>query len=58
MKLEFSLTLNSDYHIGAGYGIGTQVDSALLRDADGVPVLRGSTVEGLLRDGLWRLLVE
>jgi CRISPR-associated protein Csx10 len=56
MKLSFRLSLCSDYHVGTGYGIGTQVDSALLRDADKVPVLRGSTVEGLLRDGLWRLL--
>lgn len=56
MELKFKLTLDSDYHIGAGHGIGTQVDSALLRDGDNIPVLRGSTIEGLLRDGLWRLL--
>jgi CRISPR-associated protein Csx10 len=56
MELRFKLTLDSDYHISAGHGIGTQVDSALLRDADNIPVLRGSTIEGLLRDGLWRLL--
>jgi CRISPR-associated protein Csx10 len=56
MKLTFTLTLKADYHIGAGHGLGSQVDSALLRDKDGVPVLRGSTIEGLLRDGLWRLL--
>src|SRR5258708_25896354 len=56
MELKFKLTLDSDYHIGAGHGIGTQVDSALLRDGDNIPVLRGSTIEGVLRDGLWRLL--
>lgn len=56
MKLIFSLTLKADYHIGAGHGLGSQVDSALLRDGDKVPVVRGSTIEGLLRDGLWRLL--
>lgn len=56
MRLSFLLTLQSDYHIGAGHGLGSQVDSALLRDSDGVPMLRGSTVTGLLRDGLWRLL--
>ncbi len=56
MRLNFILTLQSDYHIGAGHGLGSQVDSALLRDSDKVPVLRGSTLEGLLRDGLWRLL--
>ncbi len=56
MQLDFTLTLRSDYHIGAGHGLGSQIDSALLRDGDRVPVLRGSTLEGLLRDGLWRLL--
>jgi CRISPR-associated protein Csx10 len=52
MKLTFTLTLKADYHIGAGHGLGSQVDSALLRDGDKVPVIRGSTIEGLLRDGL------
>jgi CRISPR-associated protein Csx10 len=56
MKLTFTLTLKADYHIGAGHGIGSQVDSALLRDGDKVPIVRGSSIEGLLRDGLWRLL--
>lgn len=56
MELTFTFTLTSDYHIGAGHGLGARADSALLRDRDQLPVLRGSTVEGLLRDGLWRLL--
>jgi CRISPR-associated protein Csx10 len=56
MRLNFTLSLHSDYHVGAGYGLGSQIDSALLRDADNIPVIRGSTIEGLLRDGLWRLL--
>ncbi len=56
MELTFKLTMRSDYHIGAGHGLGSQTDSALLRDADNLPALRGSTIEGLLRDGLWRLL--
>jgi len=56
MKLTFQLQLTTDYHIGAGHGLGSQVDAALLREGDGLPVLRGSTLEGLLRDGMWRLL--
>jgi CRISPR-associated protein Csx10 len=56
MQLSFTIRINTDYHISAGRGIGPQVDSALLRDGDGVPALRGSTIEGLLRDALWRLL--
>lgn len=55
VRLEFCLTLHSDYHIGAGYGRGSSIDSALQRDRDGVPVIRGTTLTGLLRDALQRL---
>jgi CRISPR-associated protein Csx10 len=55
MELKFRLTLTSDYHVGAGHGLGTEIDSALLRDGDGVPVLRGTLLAGLLRDGLREL---
>lgn len=56
VKLTFRIDLSADYHVGTGHGLGTEVDSALMRDSDNVPVLRGSTVSGLLRDGLWQLL--
>jgi hypothetical protein len=56
MELRFCLTLKSNYHVSAGFGLGAQLDSVLLRDADGVLVLRGSTLTGILRDGLWCLL--
>lgn len=58
LKLTFQIEIESDYHVGAGHGLGTEVDSALLRDADGVPALRGTILNGLLRDGLWRLLQQ
>jgi len=58
LQLTFQIEMTSDYHIGAGYGKGTEIDSALLRDADGLPVLRGTVLNGLLRDGLWRLLQQ
>ena len=54
--LIFDIELLSAYHISAGSGKGTEIDSALLRDADGVPVIRGTTLSGLLRDSLWQLL--
>lgn len=56
LKLTFQIELKSDYHISAGHGGGAGVDSALQRDADHAPVIRGTTLTGLLRDGLWRLL--
>jgi CRISPR-associated protein Csx10 len=56
LTLTFEIKLASNYHIGAGYSFGSGIDSALLRDADGVPVIRGSILAGLLRDGLYRLI--
>lgn len=52
IQLSFRVSIRSDYHISAGHGLGALVDSALQRDADGLPVLRGTTLTGLLRDGL------
>lgn len=54
--LIFEIKFTSNYHIGAGYGKGFGLDSALLREADGTPVIRGSTLAGLLRNGAYRLL--
>ncbi|MBK8794935.1 MAG: hypothetical protein IPM07_00310 [Anaerolineales bacterium] len=56
IRLEFEITFKSDFHIGAGHGLGLEIDSALLRDADGVPVIRGTVLAGLLRDSLMNLL--
>lgn len=52
LTLSFRLKLDSDYHVGSGHGAGTAVDSALLRDHDRAPLLRGTMLAGLLRDGL------
>lgn len=56
VTLKFEIKLDSNYHVGAGYGRGFNLDSALLREADGKLVLRGSALSGLLRDGAYRLL--
>ncbi len=50
IRLEFDIAFKSDYHVGAGHGLGLQVDSALLRDPDKVPVIRGTVLAGLLRE--------
>lgn len=52
LRLTFKVELVSDYHVSAGQGLGPVVDSALLRDHDGAPILRGTMITGLLRDGL------
>lgn len=56
IRLEFALIFTSDFHIGAGHGHGTLIDSALLRDPDGVPVIRGTIIAGLLRESLMNLI--
>jgi CRISPR-associated protein Csx10 len=56
LKLTFEITLVTGYHVGAGFEKGFNVDSALLRDAGDMPVLRGTGLTGLLRDGAYRLL--
>lgn len=55
MKLTLRLSFLSDYHIGTGYGDG-RVDSTLLRDNNGFPTIRGTTLSGLLRQNIWELL--
>jgi len=56
LTLIFKIKFKTDYHLGAGIGKGLAIDSALLRDGDDVPVLRGTTITGLLRDSMWQLL--
>lgn len=56
LTLTFEIRFEANYHAGAGYGQGFNLDSVLLREADGTPVLRGSGLAGLLRDGTYRLL--
>lgn len=55
IQLTFYVRLLSDYHVSAGHGKGALLDSALHRDADGIPVLRGTMITGLLREGLHEL---
>lgn len=55
-SLTFQIELSSDYHLSAGHR-SEEVDSALFRDADGLPALRGTTVAALLRDGMRRLIL-
>lgn len=57
IRLEFDIAFKSDYHVGAGHGLGLQVDSALLRDPDKVPVIRGTVLTGLLRESMENLCV-
>jgi CRISPR-associated protein Csx10 len=57
IQLTFKITLLADYHTSAGQRAGYTVDSSLLRDHNGSPVLRGTMLNGLLRDA-WETLVS
>lgn len=57
IELPFEIEFLSDYHVGAGHGSGL-VDSSLLRDGDGMPVIRGSAITGLLRDAVWQMMQQ
>ena len=51
IELTFRIQLKSDYHVSDGQRVGQTVDSALLRDHQQMPVLRGTSLAGLIRDG-------
>ncbi|MCP4417675.1 MAG: hypothetical protein GY805_13715 [Chloroflexi bacterium] len=51
IELTFRIQLKSDYHVSDGQRVGQTVDSALLRDHQQMPVLRGTALAGLIRDG-------
>jgi CRISPR-associated protein Csx10 len=46
-----SVSLLSDWSCGTGTGRHGSVDRRVERDADGLPMLRGKTLAGMLRDG-------
>ena len=55
ISLRFKLIVESDWHINAGYGLGSQINAILERDGAGNPIISGSTLKGLFRDALYDL---
>jgi len=55
-RINLKIKINNQYHIGSGFGLGRIIDSLLKVDEDGVPVLPGSTVIGIIAQGLFDLL--
>lgn len=54
--VKLTITLESQYHIGSGYGLARVIDSLLRVDTDGVPVIPGSTISGNVGQGLYDIL--
>lgn len=55
ISLTFRIRFKSDFHVGSGRRGGPDIDSALLRDHEHAPLLRGTMLVGLLKDGLREL---
>jgi CRISPR-associated protein Csx10 len=55
LKLKFTLTFESDWHISAGFGSDGKVDAVIDRDPQGRPVISGTTLKGVFRDALYDL---
>lgn len=53
--LHYKLTFHTDWHCGSGLGAGADLDTRVVRDAEGLPFLPGRTVKGLLRDAVNQL---
>jgi len=56
IELTFRIHLDAEYHSGSGRRASAVIDSGLLRDENEMPVLRGTLIAGLLRDGLRDLM--
>jgi CRISPR-associated protein Csx10 len=49
MNYTLTVTMTSDWHVGAGMGRG-ELDSIVQRDQDNLPYIPGKTLTGILRD--------
>lgn len=54
--LNFTLEMLSDFHISNGISLEKTIDSALIRDNEGNPVIRGSSLSGLFKEASNKLL--
>ncbi|BAU44936.1 RAMP superfamily CRISPR-associated protein [Leptolyngbya sp. O-77] len=50
MKFQLTITMRSDWHVGAGAGRRGDIDRLIQRDTDGLPYLPAKTLTGIWRD--------
>ena len=48
-KLNYTITLLTDWHIGSGLSGGAETDADVLKDKNGMPYIPGKTIKGLLK---------
>ncbi len=56
VTIEVSYRFLSYWHFGSGAGLGPEADLAVVKDADGLPIVPGRTLKGLWRSACRRLL--
>lgn len=54
MSYQLKIDIQSYWHPGTGSGRGSDVDAVTHRDKDGLPLLPGKTLKGILRDAVMR----
>lgn len=54
MSHQLKIDIQSYWHPGTGSGRGSDVDAVTHRDRDGLPLLPGKTLKGILRDAVSR----
>ncbi len=54
MKAQLNIDLKSYWHAGGGRDAGSVYDAIVQRDPDGLPILPGRHLKGLLRDAVMR----
>ena len=54
MSYQLKIDIQSYWHPGTGSGRGSDVDAVTHRDRDGLPLLPGKTLKGILRDAVSR----
>jgi CRISPR-associated protein Csx10 len=58
LKLDFTLTFESDWHINAGFGADGKADAVIERDPQDRPIISGATLKGVFRDALYDLALN
>ncbi|MEI6421132.1 MAG: RAMP superfamily CRISPR-associated protein, partial [Lentisphaerota bacterium] len=50
MEMKYKVEFYSDWHCGSGLSSGSDIDSLVIKDEDGLPFVPGKTLKGLLRE--------
>ena len=55
MEIRYKIQFLSDWHCGSGLSSGSDTDSLVVKDENGLPFVPGKTIKGLLREAAEQL---